>query len=364
MMSSLLQRELGDGFVVQSAGPDKDLAGRPANYRSVGCMRERGLDLSGHVSRWIGSVALDGIDWIVTVGPDEARRVRAHLGNHSATVIVANAEHGGIPDPYELGMDGYRECAALLDRVLPGIAQQIRVGTGSDRIVFWDFDGTLARRENLWSGALLDAWRRVDDQAVGTVEQLRPHLRDRFPWHDSLTVRTAQTPDEWWAALHPVFVEAYTALGVDAVRADEAASHVPAEFYRRDAWTVIDGAEGALSVTKTAGYRNIILSNHAPELPTLVDTLGFGGLVEQTFTSAAIGAEKPNPAIFEFAMARLGVTAASDVWMIGDNRIADIQGARNAGIRAILADGAYPNSTGMTVLEAARHLVAFTNKER
>lgn len=131
MMSALLQRELGEGFVVQSAGLDKELAGRPANYRSIACMQERGLDLSGHVSRWIGSVALDGIGWIVTVGPNEAQQVRSHLGNHAATVIVANPEHGGIPDPYERGLDGYRECIALLDRVLPDVAQQIRGGGGS-----------------------------------------------------------------------------------------------------------------------------------------------------------------------------------------------------------------------------------------
>lgn len=129
-MSALLQRELGDGFVVQSVGLDKDLAGRPANHRSVDCFRERGLDLSGHISRWIGSVALDGIGWIVTVGPDEARQVRAYLGNRSVPVIVANGEHGGIPDPYELGMDGYQECVALLDRVLPNLAQQIRTSEG------------------------------------------------------------------------------------------------------------------------------------------------------------------------------------------------------------------------------------------
>lgn len=129
-MSVLLQRDLDDGFVVESAGLDKNLAGRPANHRSVDCMQERGLDLSGHVSRWIGNVALDGIGWIVTVGPDEAGQVRAHLGTHPASVIVANAEHGGIPDPYELGRDGYRECAALLDGVLPDVAQQIKTGKG------------------------------------------------------------------------------------------------------------------------------------------------------------------------------------------------------------------------------------------
>ncbi|GAB3808338.1 low molecular weight protein-tyrosine-phosphatase [Humibacter antri] len=130
MMSALLQRELGDGFVVQSAGLDKDLAGRPANHRSVDCLQERGLDLSGHVSRWIGSVDLDDVGWVVTVGPDEARRVRAHLGNRPASVVVANAEHGGIPDPYELGTHGYRECATLLDRVLPDVAQLIRTSEG------------------------------------------------------------------------------------------------------------------------------------------------------------------------------------------------------------------------------------------
>lgn len=133
-MRVLLQRDLGDGFVVESAGLDKNLAGRPANHRAVDCMQERGLDMSGHVSRWIGSVALDGIGWIVTVGPDEASRVRAQLGTHPASVIVANAEQGGIADPYELGMDGYRECAALLDRVLPDVAQQIRTGEGVDSI--------------------------------------------------------------------------------------------------------------------------------------------------------------------------------------------------------------------------------------
>ncbi|MGN6220568.1 MAG: hypothetical protein ACTHNQ_13785 [Microbacterium sp.] len=107
----------------------------------------------------------------------------------------------------------------------------------SSRVVFWDFDGTLARREDLWSGALLDAWRRIDIGAAGTVDQLRPYLRDGFPWHDTAT--------------------------------EVAAFYVPTEFYRRDAWVVIDGAEAALELTRAAGYRNILLSNHAPELPTI-----------------------------------------------------------------------------------------------
>lgn len=230
--------------------------------------------------------------------------------------------------------------------------------TGSERVVFWDFDGTLARREDLWSGALLDAWRFVDPSTSATVSQIRPHLRDRFPWHDPGTERPPQTPTEWWAALRLVFVAAYISNGLDATRAEAAASRVQTEFTRPDAWTVIDGAQEALRITDAAGFRNIILSNHVPELPELVDALGLADLIEQTITSAAVGAEKPNPAIFRFAMAAAGISNVNETWMIGDNPVADVEGAHGVGIRALLADGAYPDAVGMTVLDAACYVVS------
>jgi protein-tyrosine phosphatase len=125
MMQAVLQQHLGAAFLVESAGVSKELAGRPANYRSVACMNERGVDLSGHISRWIGDLDLDQYRWIVCVGHDEANRVRSALGPVSASVMVANEHQGGIPDPYDLGLAGYRDCLALLDQVMPIVAQQI-----------------------------------------------------------------------------------------------------------------------------------------------------------------------------------------------------------------------------------------------
>jgi protein-tyrosine phosphatase len=125
MMQAVLQQHLGAGFRVESAGVSRDLAGRPANARSVACMKERGVDLSGHVSRWIGDLDLDQYRWIVCVGGDEAEQVRSALGAGSARVMVANEPQGGIPDPYELGLAGYRDCLALLDQVMPIVAQRI-----------------------------------------------------------------------------------------------------------------------------------------------------------------------------------------------------------------------------------------------
>jgi len=126
MMQAVLQQLLGAGFRVESAGVRGELAGRPANHRSVACMMERGIDLGGHVSRWIGDLDLDAYGWIVCVGPDEADQVRSAAGAGSARVLVVNESGGGIPDPYELGMAGYRDCLALLDQVMPHVAQQIR----------------------------------------------------------------------------------------------------------------------------------------------------------------------------------------------------------------------------------------------
>ncbi len=126
MMQAVLQQHLGAAFPVESAGVTKELAGRPANSHSVTCMNERGVDLSGHISRWIGDLDLGQYRWIVCVGHDEADKVRSALGAVSASVIVANEHQGGIPDPYGLGLAGYRVCLALLDRIMPNVAQQIK----------------------------------------------------------------------------------------------------------------------------------------------------------------------------------------------------------------------------------------------
>jgi protein-tyrosine phosphatase len=134
MMQAVLQQQLGAAFRVESAGVSRELAGRPANHRAVAVMQERGVDLSGHISRWIGDLDLDQYRWIVCVGPGEADQVRSILGQFDgsadpARVLVANADQGGVPDPYKLGLAGYRDCLALLDQVMPRVAQRISART-------------------------------------------------------------------------------------------------------------------------------------------------------------------------------------------------------------------------------------------
>ena len=53
--------------------------------------------------------------------------------------------------------------------------------------------------------------------------------------------------------------------------------------------------------------------------------------------STAAAAAKPDPAIFRSASSALGVAPAATVHA-GDGLVADVEGARRAGLRAILVD--------------------------
>ena len=51
-----------------------------------------------------------------------------------------------------------------------------------NRVILWDFDGTLAHRPGMWRGCLVET---LDEHAPGhgiDPEELRPFLRTGFPW--------------------------------------------------------------------------------------------------------------------------------------------------------------------------------------
>jgi HAD superfamily hydrolase (TIGR01509 family) len=61
---------------------------------------------------------------------------------------------------------------------------------------------------------------------------------------------------------------------------------------------------------------------------------GFGEAFQFVMSSADYGVQKPHPAIFQAAAARLGLEPA-EIWFVGDSYRKDVQGARNAGMTGI-----------------------------
>ena len=86
-------------------------------------------------------------------------------------------------------------------------------------------------------------------------------------------------------------------------------------------------------------HRLALVSNHT-NLAQLkkVEALGFGPYFEVIITSEEAGVEKPHARIFELALQALGVQSERAV-MVGDDLKADYQGARSAGLEALLFTG-------------------------
>ena len=102
-------------------------------------------------------------------------------------------------------------------------------------------------------------------------------------------------------------------------------------------FTAYPDAAPALEALRAGGRRLAIVSNWDCSLGDWLEPAGLTGLVDCVVTSAVTGAAKPDPVIFRTALELLGATQA-DAVHVGDSLDKDIEGARAAGIRAILIE--------------------------
>ena len=99
-------------------------------------------------------------------------------------------------------------------------------------------------------------------------------------------------------------------------------------------WRIYPDVVPCLERLSAQGWEHFVLSNHVPELEKLISQLGLACHFNAVYCSAVTGVEKPHP--LAFRMLQEVVTDASELWMIGDSWQADICGAIQAGIKAIL----------------------------
>lgn len=147
---------------------------------------------------------------------------------------------------------------------------------------------------------------------------------------------------EVWTAYHRRYAET---LGATGTRLDAATEALLDTFGGDDMWTrVIPGSREALAELAAAGFALAIVSNatgtvEASLRANAICQVGDGpGIpVGAIIDSSVVGYTKPDPRIFEVALERLGVTPNEAVH-VGDTPGADVDGARAAGVAAILVD--------------------------
>ncbi len=92
-------------------------------------------------------------------------------------------------------------------------------------------------------------------------------------------------------------------------------------------------AAPALRELRAAGVRTVVVSNWDHSLHERLHETGLAPLLDGALASAEVGSAKPDRAIFAAALELAGT---DDAWHVGDTLEADVQGALNAGLRAVL----------------------------
>lgn len=196
-------------------------------------------------------------------------------------------------------------------------------------LVLFDAFGTLLAMDPpvpLLHAALSDAGysfapevvRRALDREI-THYRARMHIaRDRAGL-DALRAECGQVLAEGLGAGAPPAPEA-TALLVSSLR-----------------FRLHEDAIVAMDTLAADGLRLGVVSNWDCALPDHLDALGVADRFVVVATSAAVGTAKPGPAIFHHAVEVAGVDPARAVH-VGDRRVEDYEGARAAGLQAMLLD--------------------------
>ncbi|AKB43940.1 HAD family hydrolase [Methanosarcina vacuolata] len=202
------------------------------------------------------------------------------------------------------------------------------------KYLLWDFDNTLAYRDGMWGQTIYDL---LQEHGYGSIklEDIRPLLTRGFPWHTpEISHEEFLGGVQWWDYMTLHFSKIIHEIGVNETLSAEIAGQIKMKYLYIEKWHLYDDTIPCLERAVSKGYENIIVSNHVPELSSLVRDLGISDYFFQVYSSAQIGYEKPNIQIYRRVLEKLEDT--SEVTMIGDSYIADVEGAINAGIKAIL----------------------------
>lgn len=95
------------------------------------------------------------------------------------------------------------------------------------------------------------------------------------------------------------------------------------------------GVLDVLGDLRTRGYLIGVLTDCTPELPPLWPSLPYAAVSDAVTFSCAIGARKPDPALYRDIASKLGVDARDCVY-VGDGSSGELTGAAGVGMEAVL----------------------------
>ena len=157
----------------------------------------------------------------------------------------------------------------------------------------------------------------------------------------------------------PYFAALLSHLGIEKEQSDELLSLIEAEHKRHNLWRVmLPTTPGVLACLRDRSVTLGVVSNSDGRIRAILEGCGIAQFFDVIADSHEVGVEKPDPRIFQFALAQTRSRSEQTLY-VGDIYNIDVIGAERAGLRPVLLDrcGCY-TSVNSTKIKQLRSLLS------
>lgn len=200
-----------------------------------------------------------------------------------------------------------------------------------DKVLFWDFDGTLSYPNKSFSNALHLA---LSENSYTLPESETAAFMNTFYSWKTPQIDYADRVKELWWETH-----------FDKIRQFCISKNIPESAlggictaFRKiltdvSNYSLYNDTVKTLNTCSEMGFRNYLITNNYPEITDNLEKLNISRFFSGYVVSAHIGYEKPRKEFFDYAR---GISHNPHTgYVIGDNPVADILGGKEAGFVTI-----------------------------
>lgn len=194
------------------------------------------------------------------------------------------------------------------------------------KTILWDFDNTLLNFDVAEKASILSTFEKFN-LGICTSQMLKRYEKiNKEYWH---MIEDKKIDKQ--TALVKRYEDFFIEYGIDKKIAKDFNDE-----YTKALSNTIEYVENSFELVSSlkGKYKQYIVSNGAKNVQTVrMKKSNFDKIVDGTFISDIVGAEKPNIEFFDYVFDKIKVTDKSEVIIIGDSLSSDIKGGNNAGIK-------------------------------
>jgi putative hydrolase of the HAD superfamily len=201
------------------------------------------------------------------------------------------------------------------------------------RAVFFDAVGTLIHPDPPAAEVYVEAGRRHGSRV--SLAEVSSRFASAFRRQEEVDRnRGWQTSEvretERWRAIVAEVLD-------DVAEREQCFAELYEHFARPRSWRLADDAEQTLSALAARGYALGLASNYDQRLRKVVSRIPSLAALAHVVISSEVGWRKPSPSFFQ-ALSRSVGFAVKHILLVGDDHANDYEGARAAGMLAVLLD--------------------------